>query len=261
MAYLYRRRPEDGPSLLGSAGLVETLSALLKGKQFSDLSIPFACTAVDINTSQEIYLSEGPVLDAAMASMAVPGILPPQQTGGATLVDGGVMDPVPVQLARLLAPGLPVIAVALQPGFENWEKQEQSTLIGNPQGWIPAPILQGFARLRFGQAFHIFAQSLDISMRMITELRLKIDHPDVIIRPDVFRFGLFDKVDTLDLVEAGRTATDKCLPEIRRSISWRGKIDRIFHQLNPATAMVTFQTTLPGPSTGKKRKQDETRPA
>jgi NTE family protein len=241
-SYLYRRRPEDGPSLLGEAGLVSCLSSLLEKKAFSDLRIPFACTAVDINSEREVYLKEGPVLTAALATMAVPGILPPVQIGSATLVDGGVLDPVPVQLARELAPGLPIIAVVLNPAAEDWGKSptETQALTRSPFP-IPTQILQGFARMRFGQAFHIFSRSIDINSRMIAELRLKIDRPDVIIRPEVFQFGLFDRVDPLDLVEAGRSATEACLSEILVSVSWRGKINRLFQKITPINAPTVIQ--------------------
>lgn len=240
---MYRRIPGDGPSIMGHAGLVNALAELLGGKTFAELNIPFACTAVNLNSSREIYLREGKVLDAAVATMAVPGILPPIQRGDALLVDGAVLDPVPVCLARLLAPNLPIVAVVLTPIVENWESIPKSNILEIPILPIPVltPILHGFSRLRFGQALKIFTQSLDINTMMITELRLKIDRPDVILRPDVSGIGLFDQIDMIAMVESGRQAVNTQLSLLYREVSWRGKVDRLFRHYSPINLLMVLR--------------------
>jgi NTE family protein len=241
-ATMYRRHPDDGPSVLGHAGLVEGLSMLLGERTFADLLIPFACTAVDLNSSREIYLREGKVLDAAVATMAVPGILPPVQNGNNLLVDGGVLDPVPVGLARILAPDLPIVAVVLSPEVEDWEHIPFNHKLGTGPLHIPgaSSIINSFSRMRFGQALRIYSQSLEISTRMMTELRLKIDRPDVILRPNVSGIGLFDRVDPLILVEAGRKSVDDHLAELLKETSWRGRIDRLFRRIKPIEEMMVL---------------------
>lgn len=230
---LYRRRPEDGPAILGHAGLMEALSGVLGEFTFSDLVVPFACTAVDINTSKEVYLNSGKVLDAVLASSAFPGVLPPKELQGSLLVDGGVLDPVPVLLARSLAPDLPIVAVALQPAAEDWGSSSEANIIDTAPLPLPHQILQGFSRLRIGQAMRIFTQAMDINARMVTELRLKIDRPDVIIRPKVIQFGMFEMADITTLVELGHQATYEKLEEIRKSASFRGRFNRLFKQITP----------------------------
>jgi NTE family protein len=253
-AEMYRRNPGDGPSIMGHAGLVNALVGLLEDKTFADLAIPFACTAVDLNSSREIYLREGKVLDAAIATMAVPGILPPVQRGGALLVDGGVLDPVPVCLARLLAPHLPIIAVVLSPDVEAWERSPKSEILENSALPIPGltPILHSFSRLRFGQALKIFSQSLNINTMMMTELRLNIDRPDVILRPDVSGIGLFDRPDMIAMVESGRKAVDAQLSQLYREVSWRGKVDRIFRHYRPINVPMVLGAGKTNKSDAKK---------
>jgi NTE family protein len=232
---IFRRRAEDGPSLMGHAGLIDALGHLLSERTFADLAIPFACTAVDLNTCREIYLREGKLLDAVSATMAVPGILPPQQVGPALLVDGAVLDPVPVSLARALAPGLAVVAVPLSPAADLWNTIPPTDILSTTPLPIPvpAPILQNFARMRFGQALRIFTQSMEISSMMLTELRLNIDRPDVILRPDVHQVAMFDQVDPMILIDAGLREVESKLPQLRRETSWRGGIDRLFRRIQP----------------------------
>jgi NTE family protein len=218
--HLYARRPADGPSLLGYAGLAEVLTEVLGECRFEDLHIPFACTAVDLRATRELYLHEGCVLDAVLATIAIPGIFPPKLRGDAELIDGAVLDPVPVSLARRLAPRLPVIAVVLNPPQDAWQNAPQFRRPPSVPLPIPTPLVEGFSHLRVGQAMRIFLESIDISACMLTELRLKADHPEVIIRPDVSSYGMLDVVEPRELVRAGYHAAEHALPQIRKALSW-----------------------------------------
>ncbi len=79
---------------------------------FSALPLPFACVATDLLSGREVWLREGSVADAVRASVTLPGLLAPQARERQLLVDGGLVNPVPVSLARALGADL-VIAVDL----------------------------------------------------------------------------------------------------------------------------------------------------
>ena len=239
---MFRRKSEDGPSLMGHAGLVEAIAPLLEDKSFSDLRIPFACTAVDINSAREFFFSSGPVLNAVLATMAIPGILPPVQMDGVLLVDGAVLDPVPVLLARHLAPKLPIIAVALTPAMDDWDKVPQTSPLPIPS------VLQGLSRMRIGQAFHIFTQSLDINSYMLSELRLKNDRPDVIIRPQVYQIGILEFTEPLDLVQAGIEAAEAARLKIEASLTPLGKLRRSLLRYPTPEHVVYFEQPQPSPA-------------
>ena len=230
---LFKRDRHDGPSLLGLQGLTETLIEFLGERHFTDLTIPFACTAVDLHCDQEVILSQGIVVDAVEATIAVPGIFPPKQVGESLLIDGGVLDPVPVALARWLAPTLPIIAVCLTPVPEGWSHIPSFHVPSSSH--IPGPIIEQFAHFRIGQAFQIFLRSMDATSRMLAELRLQVDHPDVIIRPDVYRYGMLDNVNPEELIRAGEKAAKQSLPQIVKALSWSNQISRHFRR-----------STLPG---------------
>jgi len=106
---------------------------------------------------------------------------------------------------------------------------------------IPFPILHGFSHLRIGQAMRIFAQSIDINSRMVAELRLKIERPDIIIRPDVVRFGMFESVDTDVLMEIGKAAVMSQLDELRKAVSWQNKIGRLLRRITPVNMPVVLK--------------------
>jgi NTE family protein len=227
----------DAPALLGLGGLTNILMDSIGQKRFENLSIPFACTAVDINSAQEVIISKGPVLDAIMATVAIPGVFPPVVLGEKTLVDGGVFDPVPVSVARWLAPSLPVVSVVLSPMPEGWAHLPDFTL-PTPSGFAAAFINQ-FSKLKIAQAVRIFTRSTDITTRMLTELRLAVDKPEVIIRPNVDKFGLLDFGDPHELIQLGEEAADAVIPEIKHSLSWTGQISRRLRRVDAPAAIIS----------------------
>ena len=186
----------------GAKGIHQALSHFFADELFSDLKIPCALTAVDIKEKQEIVLKEGKVLDALMATMAIPGIFPPKEWGEYLLVDGFVLNPVPVVVARSLAPTLPVVAVSLTPDPEQWK-------YASPWGNIPAnPLLRPISKLRVAKAFEIYLQSMDMTSHMLGEKRLEMEEPDVIIRPNVIHIGQLDRVDPREVAFLGDQAVD-----------------------------------------------------
>ncbi len=195
--------------MYGLAGIEQWLIDALGDRTFADLKIPFAVVAVDLNSAHEVILCEGRVRDAILATIALPTIFSPFRADGMELVDGGIFDPVPVSIARSLAPHLPVVAVVL------------ASPIGEPTRLpplhlpIPEPIIQQLTRLRITQALGVFMRSLDVSDRLLTDLRLKIDKPDVIIRPDVGDIGLLDVVDIHEVAKRGEVAFEAVLPELK----------------------------------------------
>jgi NTE family protein len=153
-----------------------------------------------------------------MASVAIPGIFPVKEIEDYMLVDGGVSNPVPVGVARELAPNLPVVAVVLTPEPHRIEQLEIPAVFG------PVPVLKQIARFRVAQAFNVFARSIEISSHILTELRLEIDQPEVVIRPDLEGFGLLDDADVGELVERGERAAEAALDELHRAVSWQGRL-------------------------------------
>ena len=217
---LYGHSSHDGPSILGLAGATRALEEWLADRTFNDLKLPCALVAVDIKNGREIILKHGRVVDAILATVAVPGVFPPRLNGDHQLVDGGVLDPVPVTVARSLAPTLPVVAVVLTP------MARPGMAISQLPVPIPGPLLHRITNLRLTQAFDIFLKSVDIGNRMITELRLEVDDPEVVIRPAVSEIGLLDKVDIHQIVRLGEQAADDALDDLKRAVSWPNRLRR-----------------------------------
>lgn len=228
---MFARQHNDGPSLMGLAGISQILSSRLGKLTFHDTRIPFACTAVDIHSSQEIIINQGPLIDAVLATVAVPGVFPPRQQGNYLFVDGAILDPVPVAVARWLAPNLPVCASVLSPPPENWADLPPFHLPHTSP--LQERVLEQVSRLRFGQALNMFIQSMDITSRMLTELRLEVERPEVIIRPRVEHYSMLQDVLPQELIDLGRQAAESILPDLRNSYRWQGRLSRRLRRVEP----------------------------
>ncbi len=219
---LYGRDGRDGPSLIGLVGVRSWLDEVLGERTFEDLKIPCAVTAVDMQSGREIILSKGHLKDALQATIALPGIFPIFSVDGMDLVDGGVLDPVPVSVARSLKPKLPVVAVVL------------SQPLGAPVRHMPIPAPRNLPRIiwdriiqtRYAQVFDIFMRSVDIGGRQMAELRLKLEAPDVILRPKVEKIDILDRVDVHQVARLGELAVEEALPELLRILPLSERFSR-----------------------------------
>jgi NTE family protein len=213
---LFARSSHEGPGILGLSRATRELENIFDDRTFADLQIPCAVVAVDIKAGIEVILNEGRVVDAILATIAVPGVFPPKVCGEMQLVDGAVLNPVPVSVARLLAPKLPVVAVVLDTLVETHGRLSSIPLPVS----VPVPLVERLTRTRVAQAFNIFLQSVDLGSRKLAEMRLRLDDPDVIIRPDVSGIGLLDNVDVHKIVRLGERAAEAALPELKRVVAW-----------------------------------------
>ncbi len=100
-----------GAGMVSQEALRSNLIALVGGARFQDARLPMAFVAVDLNSGEKVVLREGSMLEAALASSAIPGVFPPVSLNGMLLVDGHVVDNIPVDDARELIPGAFVLAV------------------------------------------------------------------------------------------------------------------------------------------------------
>jgi len=219
---LYGHDEGEGPSLLGLAGATKWFKQVLGDRTFADLKIPCILTAADLGSGREILLSEGSLVDALLATIAIPGIFPPKRMGNLELIDGGALNPVPVAPARLLAPQLPVVAVVLSMPLG---VPARSWNIPLP-AYVPSVIIERLSRMSYTQALQVFLRSIDMINRAVTEYRLQVDKPEIIIRPPVTHIDVLEQVDVHEVARLGEQAAEAALPEIKRLFSWQSRLRR-----------------------------------
>jgi NTE family protein len=223
----------SGSGLISGGHLAAQLEAGLKESRVEDLPIRFAAIATEFNTGHEIWLTRGRLSDALRASYSLPGIFPPVLIGGRWLVDGALVNPVPVSAARALGARL-VIAVNL-----NSDLFGRGTIIANhgpDESEIAAepPKVNGFRQMFSGkrslrrQFFGrrgrpglptVMVEAFNVMQDRITRARLAGDPPDVLISPRLGGIGWFDFHRAAEAVAIGSEATTKALDAVSEAVT------------------------------------------
>jgi NTE family protein len=225
-AKLYARGKYDNSSLYGLTKVDDWLSQNLADLSFEDLLIPCAVTAVDLRTSNEVLIKHGRVRDAILSTIALPGVFPSFLREELELIDGGLLNPVPVAIARSLAPSLPVVAVSLASPLGKAPRPYSLPMLDR----LPQPFAERLGRTRVAKALDVFMRSIEIGGRQIAELRLELEKPEVIVRPAVASIGLLDRVNVHEVVKLGEKAAEARLPDLLRATTWSAGFSRRWRQ-------------------------------
>ncbi len=196
---------------VSSAGLsvsgrrIYNLMADLLGEDltFADLTLPLSMVSVDLHTGRDVVLQGGRVIDAVRATISVPGVFEPVDLGDYRLVDGGVLDNVPVDVAQTMG-ATRTIAVDVLPSFSR-----------NRPGLRP---IESGLRLSFApSSLNEIYNVLMIMLAAQTDCRLREFPPDLLIRPElpaeVTLLTGFGRA--AEIVAAGEKAAEEALPRIR----------------------------------------------
>mgnify|MGYP005846843587 CR=1 FL=1 len=185
-------------ALVSEEDMHALMAVFLPDMDLKDTLIPFAASTVDLVTGKEVILKVGPLIPAVMASCAVPGFMPPVAQDGMVLVDGAVLDPVPVEAAKAAGAGV-VIAVD----------------VGSCLCRVP-PIEDGIDVIN--RATEVMSFCLNSR---------SCERADLVIEPDVKRIPWTGFSCYEDLIREGEKAAERKMEEIRvvkersRARSWR----------------------------------------
>ncbi|WP_420964705.1 patatin-like phospholipase family protein [Bradyrhizobium sp. B120] len=232
----------NGSGLIGGAKLAAEIEAALGQVMIEDLTVKFASVATEVRTGHEIWLTQGRVVDAMRASYALPGIFAPVLIGDRWLVDGALVNPVPVSAARALGAEIVIAANLSSDVFAH------STTIYNhgpsaaPEVTVavtaeaeiePEPPKRRFGRFFsaertvkrefFGSASRpgissVMVDAFNIMQDRITRARLAGDPPDMLISPRVGQIGWFDFHRADDLIAHGIRAAERAIGAIEEAI-------------------------------------------
>jgi NTE family protein len=219
----------SGSGLIAGDRLRRLLERDLSDMRVESLPLRFATVATELGTGHEIWLTRGPLVDTMRASYALPGVFDPIKLGGRWLMDGALVNPIPVTVARALGADL-VICINLNGdirlrgtviqshGPEEADEVVEAVL-EEPRRWA----LFGARRETAARARRptdapgiaaVMMDAFNITQDRITRSRLAGDPPDVMICPKLSPVGLFEFHRADECIELGRDATERALPDI-----------------------------------------------
>ena len=230
----------NGSGLIGGDKLAAQLEAAMGNTLIEELPLKFATVATEVRTGHEIWLTHGRIVDAMRASYALPGIFSPVMVGDRWLVDGALVNPVPVSTARAFGAEiviaanlssdvfahsttvysygpaaevgvLPALDAAIEPALP---KRGLSKFF-SPERTVKREFFGGGGRPGIST---VMVDAFNIMQDRITRARLAGDPPDLLISPRVGQIGWFDFHRADDLIEHGARAAERAIESIQEAI-------------------------------------------
>jgi NTE family protein len=225
-----------GSGLISGDRLGRRLTDNLHGILIEDLPYRFAAIATEFGTGHEIWLTRGSLVEALRASYALPGMFDPRRVGGRWLMDGALVNPVPVTAARALGAE---IVVAVNLSGAGYSRGTVIQDFGGEAGAEPivdenasaergllSPVRQAASRMRdlfrrrrgtpgFAQ---VMIDAFNVTQDRITRARMAGDPPDITASPQLAEVGLFEFHRAAEAIAAGHEAIVRALPQIREIV-------------------------------------------
>lgn len=182
--------------------LEETIGDL----DFADLKMPFACVAADIMSGEEVVLSEGPVTEAVMASISIPVLFKVVKRQGRYLVDGGIVNPVPVSVLKSMgADFIIAVNVLFQPINRVHNVSMEELTQKEPE------------ETKEPNIFNIMMHLVNIASHRLVENSL--EGSDVVIEPEVSGIGFSDFRHASETIRQGKLAARHSIQDIKKRLS------------------------------------------
>ncbi len=196
--------------------------------------IPFAAVSTELASGREVWMQDGSLLDAVSASIALPGLFPPFWDGERWLADGGLVNPVPVSLARAMGADV-VIAVQLSGGMVGRYLRQNGDRTGVVEKWKQAVNHSGLVdnlpeslkertqqllrpepnpRPSTPAMVHTVASAVSIMQDRITRSRMGGDPPDLVLSPRLSAIGLLEFHRAAECIQEGRDCVERMAAEL-----------------------------------------------
>lgn len=223
--------------LVSGISIVDFLEGWLGVQHIQDLAMGYVAIATDIESGEQVVIDRDTLVNAVRASLSVPGLIAPYSYGQRLLTDGGVVNPLPFDVARERFGG-PVVAVAVHGGARQLQHQPQPAAQWPvrarqllDQSWMSrAQGLRVWLEMQLDKYTHnagekpswttrrVLDRVLNITEAEIVRLRAAINPPDLMLAPDVGHIGPIEFYRAKDAIAAGRRAAEASLPELRQLI-------------------------------------------
>ncbi len=202
LPFLNRALPFRG--ILSAQKVAEYLESFLDDLTFDQLRIPLAVVAVDLNSGQKVVLNEGRVVDAVRATTALPGLISPVERDGQLLVDGGLLDNLPADVARRMGAER-VVAVDIS--------TDETSLVSLTEELKRRP----FVPDSLAEMADVLWRSLAVMMRDVNRRSLEEARPDLLIRPAIPAgvTVLTGLTRAAEVIAAGEEAARAALPRLK----------------------------------------------
>ncbi|WP_127476073.1 patatin-like phospholipase RssA [Sulfurivermis fontis] len=227
--------------LIEGVTLMDSFRDKIRDTNIEQLDLPFAAVATDLGSGHEVWLQQGPLLPAVRASIALPGLFSPTRIDAQWLVDGGLVNPVPISLCRAMGADF-IIAVNLNsdivgrhlapkgkrkketPAAEEGGRRDLfDQLLKQLNSGLRERAMNAWRRERKDAEappglFEVLASSINIMQDRITKSRMAGDPPDILLSPQLGQLGLLEFDRANEAIDEGVACVKRQLPQLRQAL-------------------------------------------
>lgn len=190
-----------------------------------NLAKQYASVATELETGREVWLTKGSIMEAVWSSISLPGFFPAIKNNNKWLIDGGLVNPVPVSVCRALGADI-VIAVNLNGDIVGKHFQKPEKVVRKNKGLVKkigdlvteyaAPVFSSKKEKDEGPSlFETIAGSVNITQDRITRSRMAGDPPDILLSPKLSHIGLLEFYRAEEAITEGKECVERMMPEIK----------------------------------------------
>jgi len=205
--YLDPVLPKRG--LFEGAKFKKIIEQLVPRSDFKYARVPYIAVATDLMTGKEVRIKSGNIADAIRSSIAIPGIFTPFKKGRQYLVDGGVVNPLPVSVVRDMGADI-VIAVDLNHSFMKEKSGHKETSQGKFLKWVTP---------EWPTIIDVMENCVFMMQSEITQKNLMLSKPDFLLQPELGGSSIFDFHHAKQLIDIGYRITKKQIPAIKKMLN------------------------------------------
>ena len=217
-SYLAARPSSSG--LVSEKRIQAFLDGVFGSALVEELAIPFSCVAADVRSGREVVIDRGPLARAVRASISVPAIFKPVSFQGRYLVDGGLVNPVPVDALKRGGAGLTIAVNVITPPCGRplprpRRGKRNKPLIARLDDFFSRTLLSGGPH-KEPNLIETTLATIEIMQEKLVMARLANDRPDVTIHVDTAGFKMFEFYRPAELIRRGEEAAERRLQAILR---------------------------------------------
>ncbi len=200
--------PRNG--LFGGKKVMKLIKSLLHYDNFKKTKIPFIAVTTNLANGKEVHLSKGKISDAIRASIAIPGIITPFKKGKQYFVDGGVVNPLPINVVQKMGADI-VIAIDLNHYFI---REELNKRYKTPKGTLSKIFGSSWPNIT-----NVLENSFFLMEDKLAEKNLEIYKADILVRPMLRPTSIFDFHHAKQLIDEGYEVTKKQILAIKKLLN------------------------------------------
>ena len=201
----------SAPGAIKAEKVMNKVRSMLGKVRIENLPIPYTAVATDVLQSKEVWFQSGPLDSAIRASIAIPSLISSVTVGGRLMVDGGLLNPLPIAPLAATKADL-VIAISLSGPGKNHPMGNPAIISSDRKAAKGDPETQQLAKIPKGiSTFEIMERSIETMQSLITRYRNAGYPPDLLVEVPIDSIGMLEFHKAKDQIELGRRLTAKAL--------------------------------------------------